>query len=97
MSEIGNMIKQQTDQMLSDWSAAARSACTKETVEELTQEEKFALCLFSGAPIDSRMEGTMMTWFTARKCGFYKHDGRWTVVIEPPPHSFEGCPELPAP
>jgi hypothetical protein len=54
-------------------------------VEELTEEEKFTICLLAGVPIvsdyDHKTGKLKMT--TAYPCGIYISEGRYHVVTKP--------------
>jgi hypothetical protein len=49
---------------------------------DLTEREKFALCLAAGAPFESVMDGTILTMRTTVPCGVAdRGDGGYIVAI----------------
>mgnify|MGYP001415230642 CR=1 FL=1 len=55
------------------------------TKDELTDQEKFALCYAAGVEvvITPSLDGMTLTWTTKQKAAVVKIDGQWSVVIEP--------------
>lgn len=52
--------------------------------DELTDEEKFALCFMAnvGTEIKASETPNMVTWKTIKKCAVVKLDGQWTVIVD---------------
>lgn len=60
---------------------ALAESCKNKEPEELSESEKFAICLLSGVKIKTHSAGDTVVVSTASPCGIAKIDGQFQVHI----------------